>query len=936
MHPDSFTGGGANDNLALSIIRDGTQVGLSLGIDDSGATKTVRVTARSQNETRQGRSGTSNVATGAWARIGGVVNIAGDTITPYLNGAAENGGAVTFGASSWTFGTPSIQDTIGCYDVPPSPSTAVQWDGRIAEVAIWTSDIGADGFAQLERVSPRLISPATLVFHMRLSGRGTTEVDGVAGVTGTVTGSLPAAADPLIIQPAGPIYARAGAAASATAFAVRLEMEFSGRGNGWTDISADLTDDPIKLRYGINGNKPRDRVASSGTLDFSLNNSVTNSAGLAGYYSPNHVSKRTNFKLGNRVRLAVTTGGATFYKFVGRLDVIAPTAGLYGDQVVGCQAVDWMDEAARAKVTGLAVQFNKRSDELFSTLVAAMASPPNAIEIVQPGNDTYELAFDTAEDEKVSVMTEFQKIATSELGQIYVKGDTVQGGTLVFEGRGKRGTARTNVARFTDVSGLVALQIGQSRADIINKFQVINHPKIVDAAPTTILYDLEARVPVGANSTLSLLGPYRDPSLKASRVGGTNMQAPVATTDYTMNTLADGTGSDLTASFSVVANYGGSGVRYTITNNGSVSGYITKLQARGKGVYSYQTVVLEGHDEDSQVNYGENADSLDQPYQSNPAVGWEIAIYLAQLYRDPSTQVQRAEIFAAATEESVIRTLMAREVSDRIGLSETLSGLTDDGPGETQIGYFINQIEIEIDALNNFRVAYLVAPSDKTAYWLLEVPGAGELDTNTVLGFGQIVGHTDVAHLDSHGDSAHADVAHADSHTDTAHLDAAHSDSGHSDVAHSDVAHVDTHSDVAHLDDAHQDVAHVDSHSDVTHSDVAHEDVAHQDTAHDDVFGEFGEHFDSPHADQGHGDAHTDVAHGDGHGDTIHQDEAHEDAAHADAHSDGAHADTAHADAAHGDASHSDSAHEDVAHADTNHSDVAHGDTHTDVAHGDI
>lgn len=50
-------------------------------------------------------------------------------------------------------------------------------------------------------------------------------------------------------------------------------------GTNWTDITADVIGE-IKFSYGIPGSSPVDRVGTPGKIEFSLNNSEANSAGL--------------------------------------------------------------------------------------------------------------------------------------------------------------------------------------------------------------------------------------------------------------------------------------------------------------------------------------------------------------------------------------------------------------------------------------------------------------------------------------------------------------------------------------------------------------------------------------------------------------------------------------------------------------------------------
>ena len=69
-----------------------------------------------------------------------------------------------------------------------------------------------------------------------------------------------------------------------------VEVELSGSGAGWTALTNDvrIALQPIEIQYGIQGSGPLDRVASTGTMSFALNNSAANSAGEAGRVSPGH------------------------------------------------------------------------------------------------------------------------------------------------------------------------------------------------------------------------------------------------------------------------------------------------------------------------------------------------------------------------------------------------------------------------------------------------------------------------------------------------------------------------------------------------------------------------------------------------------------------------------------------------------------------------
>jgi len=274
--------------------------------------------------------------------------------------------------------------------------------------------------------------------------------------------------------------------------------------------------------------------------------------------------------------------------------------------------------------------------------------------------------------------------------------------------------------------------------------------------------------------------------------------------------------------------------KLTVTNFGP-DGYLTLARILGKGIYDYSPTILQAENTESQIQAGQNPLSFDAPYQSSIATAYEFAVYLVGLYGTSTSQVNKVRFRVPHHDAIFGARLLRRRISDRIAIGEALTGLS------TARHFFINAITVRSDDRNNLEVEWLLAPADTTAYWLLGVVGRSELDNTTRLGFGLVLGHTDIAHGDTHDDVAHGDTAHTDTHTDNAHQDVAHGDGAthgdtvHSDTAHQDTAHQDaTHND-AHGDVSHQDTAHADSHSDVSHQDGAHQDTSHSDVSHNDV-----------------------------------------------------------------------------------------------------
>lgn len=204
----------AFDNRILSTAINGTGNGLILSIDNTTANRLVRVDARSvSTDTLRSGTSTTNLALNTWHSVGGVVDIAGDAIQPYSNGAAEGGGAVTFNNAVYTNGTPAAQDRIGGHNA--TLTTASQLDGRIARLALWGGTLSANAFVALSRgASPLRVTAnngATALFFMPIWGLDSPEYCLVCGASGTISGSLPQANDPPV-----PLFSQIGRASMPT------------------------------------------------------------------------------------------------------------------------------------------------------------------------------------------------------------------------------------------------------------------------------------------------------------------------------------------------------------------------------------------------------------------------------------------------------------------------------------------------------------------------------------------------------------------------------------------------------------------------------------------------------------------------------------------------------------------------------------------------
>jgi hypothetical protein len=505
-----------------------------------------------------------------------------------------------------------------------------------------------------------------------------------------------------------------------------------------TNITSDalLGEADFELSYGVGGAGPLDRVAETGTLIFTLDNSATNSHEAQGAYSPGHTNALAGWDIGNLIELRITYGGTTYYKFTGTLSKISPAAGQYQSQAVECVAVDWIDEAAISKVKGVTVQSNKRSDELIKDLVDnAVTVPPKSTDYAT-GQSTFVTAFDNLLDAQTSVLRALHDCVISELGYLYIKGDTTGGGVLTFEDRHTRPKTGAAVGSFNNT--MTGLEVDRGRDGIINTAYVVVHPRTTDGS-TSVLYELTttgSTPSIPSNSTITISCPYREASINAYRVAAATIITPASGSDWIANSASDGTGTNLTSDVDVsVKTQAANAVDLEITNNNATAtAYLTTLQIRGTAIRDVTDTVMSATDDISMNKYGERDVRIDMKYESNAGeYGNEIANWILNIYKDPRYVVNGFRL-ASNISDTMMTQSLAREPGDKIVFAEAMTGISTTDSG-VEVGYFINGVRMRIGAGDIITTEWVLAPATATQAWVLDQVGSSELGLTTNLGF---------------------------------------------------------------------------------------------------------------------------------------------------------------------------------------------------------
>jgi hypothetical protein len=490
-------------------------------------------------------------------------------------------------------------------------------------------------------------------------------------------------------------------------------------GVNWTDITSDVIK-PIPFSYGIFGGGPTDRTANTGTMSFELRNDAGNSAGLAGYYTPGHINCRAGFTNGLKIRQRITYDGTTKTKWAGRIPAngIRVDSGNYGTRRVGVECRDFMEQAGIHELQSPAFAQNKTIMEVVALLLANMTITPAATDY-RTGSETFGSVFDTVRSTTRAV-SEFDKVAQSEMGFIYPRHDLANDEVLRVEGRYTRNDEVPSPTGIPTSSSQSDFLIGEDDAFLMgedgsylvgssvmtlsfsnaqtgmsvtggsyfyNRVKVTTYPRKVDASVVT-LATVQTPFAISAGETKAITLRYRDPNGATMNVSGIDMVTPAATTDYLCNTASDGSGSNLTASTTVVATFGTGDVTLAFTNSSASDGYILAgSKVRGKGVYLYDPIGVTAEDTASIEDVGPHILTVDMKYQDNPDAAYGFAAFLLTLYQTPRLVVESVS-FIANRNDTTMGAFFYLEPGDRLQIAEDMTG--------TRGEFFIQGVEGEI------------------------------------------------------------------------------------------------------------------------------------------------------------------------------------------------------------------------------------------------
>jgi len=191
-----------------------------------------------------------------------------------------------------------------------------------------------------------------------------------------------------------------------------------------------------------------------------------------------------------------------------------------------------------------------------------------------------------------------------------------------------------------------------------------------------------------------------------------------------MYAASDGSGTNLTANFSVTPTKFAQTCKLVIANGADIPGYITFLQVRGTEYAPDETITLTASDATSQTAYQLRILEVDAKLMDDPAQGQDYVNYLVSKWKDPQARISMS---IANGSDALLTQILARELSDRITVtSARLSMTTQD--------FYINAMEHSVEQGGNIhRVTWTLSKvGEEGEFWVL---GSSTLGETTRLGY---------------------------------------------------------------------------------------------------------------------------------------------------------------------------------------------------------
>jgi hypothetical protein len=404
-----------------------------------------------------------------------------------------------------------------------------------------------------------------------------------------------------------------------------------------------------------------------------------------------------NLSPNKRMEANVMHNGIKYPLITGNINNVIPLRGL--PNKVRMEGVDgWPILRGQKASISMALQEMVYCDDVIPLILDAAGWPPEWGSVLDTGQDIQPYWW---VDQKSAAEAIFD-LAHSELGRIFIKN------TGEFGFKNKFATDAP-VATITDADYIY------DSLDVTVPWETQRNIVTIYARPRTklasqVIWNIPTATPLTAN-TEYIFWPdfkYGDASVPAK-----NVIAPVPTTDFDVNTLEDGTGTDLTSSLTVVMETFANKCKLTLTLAG-VDGYLRTMSVRGEPIVNTSAVTMRAS---SILPNQDNLEFvLDTPWIQSVARATSYVDYLLSYFIQPKQYITLTLKPNSALQFGI-------DLGDTVRMASTLLGVNS--------YYGVSYIEHQHTRRDGYTLTTLkMEPlADTSSYWRM---GISQLGISTV------------------------------------------------------------------------------------------------------------------------------------------------------------------------------------------------------------
>lgn len=503
----------------------------------------------------------------------------------------------------------------------------------------------------------------------------------------------------------------------------------------FSDSGEDISAYFISLKWQIGFAKPFDPIARDSTATIILKNDDKR-------FSPESGSVfSANWTRGKKIRIRSTdpAGPTTRTMYIGWIRNIVPSPNTKGTRICTVMCHGFFDRAQPVE-SFVTLQTNVTADSVIGSIVGNgniyppglplrwLLGVPGSSEIGQTtylgatsdwiSAETGKTIFQYIADQwrnTVSVLGALRDTVGREYGRLWID----RSGIMQFINRHHLILDATSDESFSNSMSEMEYTFGE---EIVNKVTVRAKPRKIGVSPE-VLARIDSATPVPASSSVTVSFRYSDLTASGAKIGGRNAITPVASTDYTANTQADGTGSDATGNITATIMQE-SATRVTVRFTSS-AGQVVYIQAgaqlRATAVRDFGEIDYVYEDSISEAAYG--LYPYTYPFtMDNFSDAQGIAQYIGTSRNTPRGTIKAITLRARAS-ATRLTSALTRTVLDRITVTETQTGTSDD--------YFIIGETHSVGPGKEYTVTWSLEPAGAYNYWVL---GISTLGISTYLG----------------------------------------------------------------------------------------------------------------------------------------------------------------------------------------------------------